>query len=698
MLLLVGFSGFQLIQVDTCFSFATWERETQTGGFETKNGEFDNRIPSVAAPNSREGYAIVCGVSDYPGDDNDLEYCDDDANNIDTFLQNEFLIPSENIVKLVNADATTEEILNVIGNFSQQMDENDILFFSYSGHGSNATIETHSWEIESPHPYANYADTYWSYSAPGADMMRVHFTRISTEDGYDAVFLGDNNERVYYYDLFTGSYTDVWSFWMPVDDVYVNLYSDYSFTDWGFAVDEVEAAYFGQSYYIHPYDSLNSGLSGTMLKDALDDVPGSTICVLDSCNSGGVAEELAGENRLIIAASQADEYSLEDPNIGEGVFTSEFLDIWATTDDINSDGGISFEEIFPVLQTNTEIHSSNLGYTHSPTLNDNIAGETMMQPSVMVNSVEWVSDEQIAIDFSINGLGIGNIHASFYNFLTHQFYSEQVLSNLASSYYGATINWNPELNYSVTGASVYMSTIYNSHVEVSTGYTESGTLLLSDTTDFDGDSLSDLEEFELGTNIWEADSDYDGLLDSAEILRGTNPLSIDTDADSLPDGWEQEYLLNPLQFDSAKDNDFDGLSNLDEYRYGTNPIKADTDDDNYSDKEEIEKGTDPLNAWSNPTTRFLLYVVGVSGVVVPSGIVYRKKHPKIRTKPQRNETYTNSDSPDSNRLYTPFHLRQETTNYYSQPQKTTPEKTPSEIMKEFDDFLKALLSDPGEER
>jgi hypothetical protein len=78
--------------------------------------------------------------------------------------------------------------------------------------------------------------------------------------------------------------------------------------------------------------------------------------------------------------------------------------------------------------------------------------------------------------------------------------------------------------------------------------------VLADTTDTDGDGLTDLEEI----NVY-----------------GTDPNNPDTDYDGMPDGWEVMYGLDPLADDSAFDPDHDGISNIDEYNLGTNPNVAD---------------------------------------------------------------------------------------------------------------------------
>ena len=155
--------------------------------------------------------------------------------------------------------------------------------------------------------------------------------------------------------------------------------------------------------------------------------------------------------------------------------------------------------------------------------------------------------------------------------------------------------------------------------------------------DFDQDGLTNLEEFNLGTNIFLNDTDGDGVGDALEQTIGGSPLTADSDNDGLldgneldptgdndndgiinildpdsdndglPDGAEVAIGLDPFDTDSnnnqipdgSEDSDGDGLPNFEEIAENTDPANPDTDGDGIRDGEEIIAGddgfvTDPL--------------------------------------------------------------------------------------------------------
>ena len=127
---------------------------------------------------------------------------------------------------------------------------------------------------------------------------------------------------------------------------------------------------------------------------------------------------------------------------------------------------------------------------------------------------------------------------------------------------------------------------------------------ISDTTDTDGDGLTDaIEEF-YGTNIALTDTDEDGLSDYIEIaVINYNPLSKDTDNNGVLDGQEDcdnDGIDNKSETDlgtdpSMVDTDNDGLNDKSEIdTYSTNAIVDDTDTDGANDGWEIANGFDPL--------------------------------------------------------------------------------------------------------
>lgn len=109
--------------------------------------------------------------------------------------------------------------------------------------------------------------------------------------------------------------------------------------------------------------------------------------------------------------------------------------------------------------------------------------------------------------------------------------------------------------------------------------------------DADGDYLTNIEEFQFGTDPTLPDTDGDGLTDFEEVywywvtFYETNPNNWDTDGDGLNDGDEfSVYYTDP----TAVDTDSDGLDDGDEVTvYGTDPASADTDSDGLDDGLEI---------------------------------------------------------------------------------------------------------------
>jgi hypothetical protein len=67
------------------------------------------------------------------------------------------------------------------------------------------------------------------------------------------------------------------------------------------------------------------------------------------------------------------------------------------------------------------------------------------------------------------------------------------------------------------------------------------------------------------------DFDGDGLTNQEEFDLRSDPFDSDTDDDGLPDKWEVDHGLDPRLSDAGADADGDGISNLVEYQTGADP-------------------------------------------------------------------------------------------------------------------------------
>ncbi|RKX70090.1 hypothetical protein DRP43_03735, partial [candidate division TA06 bacterium] len=96
--------------------------------------------------------------------------------------------------------------------------------------------------VESAHNYPNDADqTYYVYGPQdqGSIQMRVHFSKLYTESGFDYVKLYDSNDNLI--NSYSGNQgTDLWSDWGDGNYIKVVLTSDNSVPKWGFKIDQYE--------------------------------------------------------------------------------------------------------------------------------------------------------------------------------------------------------------------------------------------------------------------------------------------------------------------------------------------------------------------------------------------------------------------------------------------------------------------------
>jgi hypothetical protein len=85
-------------------------------------------------------WALVIGISDYEGTQNDLQYCDDDAQDWKNFLQGE----GYTITILTDREATAANIESKLIDLLTAEDADDYVVFAYSGHGTSYQGRDHA--------------------------------------------------------------------------------------------------------------------------------------------------------------------------------------------------------------------------------------------------------------------------------------------------------------------------------------------------------------------------------------------------------------------------------------------------------------------------------------------------------------------------------------------------------------------------
>jgi len=86
-------------------------------------------------------YAVLVGISNYPGEENDLQYCDDDAKDMNSALTTLYGYNSSNIHLLLDMDASFNATKDAIDDIKSQAKAGDEVVFFFSGHGTKAVAD-----------------------------------------------------------------------------------------------------------------------------------------------------------------------------------------------------------------------------------------------------------------------------------------------------------------------------------------------------------------------------------------------------------------------------------------------------------------------------------------------------------------------------------------------------------------------------
>ena len=106
--------------------------ETGSYRFSVESGREPPR--QAAVPGGARVFALMVGVSDYPGEVNDLPFTDEDARKLAEDLRGDGALNDASVV-LTNADATVDGVRRAFRQVAAQAGPDDMFLFFFSGHG-----------------------------------------------------------------------------------------------------------------------------------------------------------------------------------------------------------------------------------------------------------------------------------------------------------------------------------------------------------------------------------------------------------------------------------------------------------------------------------------------------------------------------------------------------------------------------------
>jgi len=121
------------------FSF-TFYKTVSNSSPEESFPSFELLLVNEKTSSFSDGYAVILGISDYPGSGNDLDYCDDDAREFKELLLGKYGFKESNIHLLTDSDATITNLENVLQDVNETAFPDDLLVFWFSGHGSSNNL------------------------------------------------------------------------------------------------------------------------------------------------------------------------------------------------------------------------------------------------------------------------------------------------------------------------------------------------------------------------------------------------------------------------------------------------------------------------------------------------------------------------------------------------------------------------------
>ena len=138
----------------------TGGQSSPTGGNPHGTPPGQDKKPKPTPGPTANKWAVVIGIADYQGRQNDLWHPDEDAKEMKEALINDYGFADDNIKILLNRKATASAILDAIDWLAANEDAESTVVFFFSGHGYRAP-DTEGWDEDAE--YDGYDEGIVSY-------------------------------------------------------------------------------------------------------------------------------------------------------------------------------------------------------------------------------------------------------------------------------------------------------------------------------------------------------------------------------------------------------------------------------------------------------------------------------------------------------------------------------------------------------
>ena len=532
-------------------------------------------------------YAVVIGIENYPGTDNDLSFCRDDANGMYNYLRFECNVKEENIIRLLDSSASFNGISSALQQIRSKIKSSDVLVFYFSGHGgndggsteficpydsipSNPSSLLYDWILDMELDAINCVEKYIIIDACNSGGM---IPEVQGAGRYFMTACRDYEDSIETFDLRNGVFTN---FFLDSSQYASDLNFDGILSmeeQFPYVYDETVSYAIGVGHNQHPVE--NDGIPGPAVL-----YPGiNSVTLIPQNNFLSYSFNIFGSGSIVTL-----NISICSVNPSIITKTVDLIGQSSSSTGFGSHSGIiSLENGYNITgyEVLIQIDGYNLKtfkYDYGDTDGDNLTD---------LFEIKVSKTNPILNDTDSDGL---NDYYEFYG-ITDPTLNDTDNDGLLDGEEINIFSTNPLSNDTDSDNLSDYNEIYSFFTNP----------LIDDT---DADGLLDGEEINtFTTNPLSNDTDADGLLDGAEInIYNTNPLNEDSDSDTMLDGWEVDCSLNPLVDDTMLDPDSDDLANIFEYQQNTDPQNPDTDFDGWTDGDEVLVYlTDPLDPQDHPT-------------------------------------------------------------------------------------------------